>query len=526
MDTIRPKKRGNAPKLPQRLVSAIKSEVVEMKAPVDALMLPPALRGAATAPGEALIDRLGFYITPDRERRHKEAALLKSEDASESSSIHSVQRDDDDSLSSTNELLCDAPAAPPARLVFRSESSSRVFIEVDKDEGAAIASPVNAVHASADMAAPSAAAGRLSALLHPAAAPEPSKALTSLLLKLNEAYDVQQRKRTAEWASFYEQTRELAHRKAGGGDDGPPDEGDVAGVTALCSAGNASAETRLALNGLIRRGVPVAFRREVWLERSGANNVRDAELYRQLAGRALADPAAAREISVDVERTLANNSFFRQGAGKARLRGVLAAFAARNPDIGYSQGLNIVAANLLLMVPAAEDAFALLEVLVRDILPREYWARDGRVSGAALERDGRVAEAYVAELFPGLERHLARAGAPLGMFTPGWLISGLAAVVQGEALFRLWDLLFGFCDGRFAMCFALALVKLNRRGLAACVDGEQVMSYLGGRMSSAAVSLDTLINETVKLGEKVSVADLRRRRAAAAEAMGKSDEHK
>jgi hypothetical protein len=175
------------------------------------------------------------------------------------------------------------------------------------------------------------------------------------------------------------------------------------------------------------------------------------------------------------------------------------------------------------MVPAPEDAFALLEVLVRDILPREYWSRDGRVSGAALERDGRVAEAYVAELFPGLERQLSRAGAPLGMFTPGWFISGLAACVQGEALYRLWDLLFGFADGRFALCFALALVKLNRRGLAACADGEQVMSYLGARMSSAAVSLDTLINETVKLGEKVSAADLRRRRAVA-EAQGKGHE--
>ena len=258
----------------------------------------------------------------------------------------------------------------------------------------------------------------------------------------------------------------------------------------------------------------------MWLERSGANNIRDAELYQSLVGRGLADESAAREITVDVERTLANNSFFRTGVGKSRLRDVLAAFATHNPAIGYSQGLNIVAANLLLMVPAPEDAFALLEVLVRDILPAEYWARDGRVSGAALERDGRVAEGYVAELFPGLERQLRGLGAPLGMFTPGWFISGLAACVQGEALYRLWDLLFGFCDGRFVFCFALALIKLNRRGLAACADGEQLLSYLGTRMSSAAVSLDTLINETVKLGEKVTGPDLRRRRAAMVKASG------
>jgi len=41
------------------------------------------------------------------------------------------------------------------------------------------------------------------------------------------------------------------------------------------------------------------------------------------------------------------------------------------------------------------------------------------------------------------------------------------------------------------------------------------MSYLGGRMSTAAVSLDTLINETFKMGEKVTLKDIEKRREAA-----------
>jgi hypothetical protein len=89
IDTIRPRKQSKPPRLPQRLVSAIKSEAVEMKSPVDVLNLPPALREFGT-PDEPLVDRLGFYITADRERRRQEAAQFSNEDRSESSSINST----------------------------------------------------------------------------------------------------------------------------------------------------------------------------------------------------------------------------------------------------------------------------------------------------------------------------------------------------------------------------------------------------------------------------------------------------
>jgi hypothetical protein len=510
IDTIRPMKqvKAKAPRLPQRLVSTIKSETVEMKSPVDMLNLPPALRSTGT-PSEALVDRLGFYITPDRERRHQEAAMMSNEDKSESSSINSTQKDDEESILSANELLCDAPTAPATKLIFRSESSMRVFIEVEKTSKtpeATLTNPVTTTHAAADITAPS-ASSKLSSFLSPI---QDSKALTSLLVKLNQAYDLQQNKRTHDWTAFYEQTRDLLQK----GTESSLDEHDIAGVAALCSASHVSPDIRMTFNGLIRRGVPVCFRREVWLERSGANNIRDPELYASLQEEGLDDQSALREITVDVERTLANNVFFREGVGKNRLHDILVAFARHNPDIGYSQGLNIIAANLLLMVPAPEDGFALLEVLVKDILPSVYYARDGAVSGVVLERDGQVAESYVADLFPALHKHLCAKGAPLTMFTPGWFISAFAACVNGEALYRLWDLVFGFCDGRFVFCFGLALLKLNRRGLMECRDAEELMSYLGGRMSTAAVSLDTLINETYKMGEKITLLDINKRRAA------------
>jgi small G protein signaling modulator 3 len=577
-DTIRPSKKAKPPKLPQRLISAVKSEFVELKSPIDVDLLPPALRTDGSTPNEALVDRLGFYITPDREKRHQEAAaasrvtLLKSKSdddvTSENSSIHSSIRDKDDdegegssgaSVFSSHELLSDAPAGPPTKLIFRSESSMRVFIEVDKGSGKSsesastvVASPVNATTSASDSAS-SSAASRLSALfssnssaesstlnIHPMAA-EKSKALSSLLVKLNQAYDLQQRKRTSEWTTFYEQTRDfIAQQRAKSAStaNASLDENDVSGMTALCGASHVSPEIRSSLNGLVRRGVPVSLRREVWLERSGANNIRDPELYQALisleADKESEDAYALHEIAVDVERTLGNNVFFREGPGKERLRDVLVAFARHNPEIGYSQGLNIIAANLLLVVPGPEDGFALLETLVKDILPSEYYSRDGRISSVALERDGRVAEGYVSEVFPTLARHMRNLSAggstdsldnsvdnkgplSLTMFTPGWFISAFAACVNGEPLYRFWDLIFGFCDGRFVFCFALALIRMNRRALMACRSLEELMSYLGsGKITSVPVGLDELVGETVRISERVvTKVDLARRRKAA-----------
>lgn len=513
MDTIRPKKQSRAPRLPQRLVSSVKTEAVEMKSPVDIGRLPPALREPGT-PSEGLVDRLGFYITPDREKRRQEAVQFDADDKSETSSIEGVLRGDDESTISMSELLCDAPTGPPTKLIFRSESSLRVFIEVEKT--ASTPETATSTGSATGAVTPAYAAANITPGSDPTTHRssntvfQDSKALSSLLVKLTEAYDIQQRKRTKEWAGFYEHTRDLLLK----GSEDTVDEHGVAGVAALCSASNVSPEARLMLNGLIRRGVPVSFRREVWLERSGANNIRDSELYQSLVRGGLQEGSALHEISIDVERTLSNNVYFREGIGKARLRDVLIAFAHQNPQIGYSQGLNIIAANLLLMVTTPEDAFALLEILVKDILPSEYYDRDGTISGPILERDGQVLVQYVQEYLPSMFKQLENQGAPLTMFTPGWFISAFASAVNGEALYRLWDLIFGFCDGRFVFCFALALLKLNRRGLMACRSSEELMSYLGGKMSTAAVSLDTLINETFKMGEKVTISDIQRRRAA------------
>jgi hypothetical protein len=249
------------------------------------------------------------------------------------------------------------------------------------------------------------------------------------------------------------------------------------------------------------------------MERTGANSLVEPGRFRSLISEEELSPYIRHEIDADVERTLGNNVYFRNGIGKTKLTDVLIAYARYNPTIGYSQGLNIIAANLLLMLPSAEDAFWVLAAMIENILPPQYYDSDGLISSSILDTDGKILISYVTDLLgSSLNKHLRTHMVDLDMFTPGWFISAFSACLSGEPLYRIWDILFGLCDGRYIFCFALALLKINRTGLLACRDAEELMLYLGGRMGNAAVGLDTLVREGVRMGNYVTREDLERRR--------------
>lgn len=59
-------------------------------------------------------------------------------------------------------------------------------------------------------------------------------------------------------------------------------------------------------------------------------------------------------------------------AGRATLRRILGAYAARNGAVGYCQGLNFLAAALMLFM-GEEDAFWSLCAVVEDLLGSAYF---------------------------------------------------------------------------------------------------------------------------------------------------------
>ena len=124
----------------------------------------------------------------------------------------------------------------------------------------------------------------------------------------------------------------------------------------------------------VRAGVPTAHRGEAWVLLSGAAQRRAEHpgLYEQLLREgAGAGAEVADQIQRDLPRTFPAHPRLTP-AFLGRLRNVLLAYAARNPEVAYCQGMNFVAAAVLLFVDDDADAFWLLAVIVEEVLVDHY----------------------------------------------------------------------------------------------------------------------------------------------------------
>lgn len=143
-----------------------------------------------------------------------------------------------------------------------------------------------------------------------------------------------------------------------------------------------AADDRLA--SLLIEGVPHALRRQVWLRCSGAAicSAKTALRYDELARCAefcLQGQPPMVQIEKDLMRTFPNNIFFSapETEGVLRLRRVLQTFAWVRPEIGYCQGMGMIAGTLLLVM-TEEEAFWCLLAILTWLLPEgqdpRHWA--------------------------------------------------------------------------------------------------------------------------------------------------------
>ena len=103
------------------------------------------------------------------------------------------------------------------------------------------------------------------------------------------------------------------------------------------------------ITDLISKGIPDRFRCEIWMNMSGAVHEKSANpgMYAELVKASLGVKSLANdEIERDLHRSLPEHPAFQNsppgkggdaGEGIAALRRVLAAYAHRNPNIGYCQ---------------------------------------------------------------------------------------------------------------------------------------------------------------------------------------------
>jgi len=294
-------------------------------------------------------------------------------------------------------------------------------------------------------------------------------------------------------------------------------DGEMIGVAGLGNKGKVGRAKWNEFKALVLGGIPVAYRAKIWAECSGATALRVPGYYDDLVANREGedDPTIVAQIQMDIHRTLTDNIFFRRGPGVAKLEEVLLAYSRRNAEVGYCQGMNLITACLLLIMPTAEDAFWVLTSIIENILPRGYYDHSLLASRA----DQQVLRQYVAEILPKLSAHLDDLGIELEALTFQWFLSVFTDCLSAEALFRVWDVVLCTNDGStFLFQVALALLKLNEPQLLQCTTPASIYTYINHQMTNHAISIDGLIHASEGLRKVVKREEVEARRAKAIEA--------
>jgi hypothetical protein len=346
----------------------------------------------------------------------------------------------------------------------------------------------------------------------------------SLLDQMSDLHDNLQREKSVRWNEFLRKVRAGNKREgvsASSGEGGlkgyvAPEtflaDGEMVGVASLGNKGKLGRAKWQELRRLVLGGIPVTLRAKVWAECSGASALHIPGYYEDLVNNGEDDPEIATQIRMDITRTLTDNIFFRTGPGVQKLNEVLLAYSRRNPEVGYCQGMNLITACLLLILPTTEDAFWTLATMIENILPQHYYDAHLLTSRA----DQAVLRAYVVELLPRLSAHLDELEIELEALTFQWFLSVFTDCLSAEALFRVWDVVLCMHDGStFLFQVALALLKLNEKALLECDTPAGVYHYINHQMTNHAISIDGLIQASDALGKVIKRKDVEERRAKA-----------
>lgn len=238
---------------------------------------------------------------------------------------------------------------------------------------------------------------------------------------------------------------------------------------------------------MISGGIPAAFRPAVWYELSGAHakaSLHPPSYYASLTAQTPSQDSAY-AIAKDIDRTFPGHPLFESKAGIASLRRLLCAFSVHNPDIGYCQSINFLAGFLLLLL-SEEQSFWVLDCLINEILPQNYYTN----SLIGVHADQRVLAHLISELVPEVHSAYESAGVQLHIVTVEWFMCVMCTTLPTHTALRVWDAIF-LHGSEVLFRVALVLFHMNRNRIISVANSStrsQVSVKTVGAGSGAAAS--------------------------------------
>lgn len=225
---------------------------------------------------------------------------------------------------------------------------------------------------------------------------------------------------------------------------------------------------------LIRVGLPNKLRGEIWEITCGSVYLRmqNQRLYKSLLeefkGR---QSVAIEEIEKDLNRSLPEYPAYQDEEGIGRLRRILTVYSWKNPDVGYCQAMNIIAAALLIYM-SEEQAFWCLTTVCDIMLPGYY---SKTMYGTLL--DQKVFEELVKKTMPVLWETIDKNDIQLSVVSLPWFLSLFINSMPLVFAFRIMDIF--FMEGpKTLFQVALAILRVNGEELLEATDDGSFISIL------------------------------------------------
>lgn len=153
------------------------------------------------------------------------------------------------------------------------------------------------------------------------------------------------------------------------------------------------------------------------------------------------------------------------------LRHVLYALVIRNPTVGYCQGMNFIAARLLVCM-SEEEAFWTLVMIIEKYLPLDYYSN---MIGVLV--DQKVLQHFMRKRLPRLCAHLDEHDFNLDLIAFQWLACLFAINLPQKIHFAVWDLF--FIKGIVVIFrFALTILQLMEEQILRADRFEEIYSII------------------------------------------------
>ncbi|CAK9829148.1 USP6 N-terminal-like protein [Anthophora retusa] len=239
-----------------------------------------------------------------------------------------------------------------------------------------------------------------------------------------------------------------------------------------------SSTTKEKLRRRVYKGIPNRFRGQVWTLLLGIKNLKkeQAGKYEEMLQLARQWSTEIRQIDADVARQYRDHINYRErySIKQRSMFYVLAAYSMYNMEVGYCQGMSVLA-GLLLLYMDEEDAFWGLSVLLAD---KKYTMHGFYVDGfPKLNRFIEHHDKIMNKFLPKLKRKLDKCGCDSILYALKWFFVVFQERTPVSLGLRIWDIF--LLDGdRILPAMAYTVMKMHKRFLMPMESLDEFCNYL------------------------------------------------